>query len=103
MERFPWRGHLGLHLLEDVIKVISRSRSTLVFTNTRAQCEIWFQQLMEAQPAWAGKMAMHHGSMNKETRLWVEEALRHDRLKLVVVLPVWIWGWTLVPLKVAYR
>ena len=84
MERFPWRGHLGLHLLEDVIKVISCSRSTLVFTNTRAQCEIWFQQLLEAQPAWAGKMAMHHGSMNKETRLWVEEALRHDRLKLVV-------------------
>ena len=73
-----------MHLLEDVIKVISRSRSTLVFTNTRAQCEIWFSALLEAQPAWAGKMAMHHGSMNKETRLWVEEALRHDRLKLVV-------------------
>ena len=29
MERFPWRGHLGLHLLEDVIKVISRSHDLL--------------------------------------------------------------------------
>ena len=54
-------------------------------------------------PAWAGKMAMHHGSMNKETRLWVEEALRHDRLKLVVCTSSLDLGWTLVPLKVAYR
>lgn len=84
MERFPWRGHLGLHLLPEVVKVVRRSRSTLVFTNTRAQCEIWFQRLLDAHPDWAGQMAMHHGSMNKETRLWVEEALRNDALKLVV-------------------
>ena len=84
MERFPWRGHLGLHLLPEVVKVVWRSRSTLVFTNTRAQCEIWFQRLLDAHPDWAGQMAMHHGSMNKETRLWVEEALRNDALKLVV-------------------
>ena len=84
MERFPWRGHLGLHLLSEVVKVVERSRSSLIFTNTRAQCEIWFQQLLEAHPDWAGQMAMHHGSMNKETRLWVEEALRNDRLKVVV-------------------
>ena len=84
MERFPWRGHLGLHLLPEVVKVVQRSRSTLVFTNTRAQCEIWFQRLLEAHPDWAGQMAMHHGSMNKETRLWVEDALRNEALKLVV-------------------
>ena len=84
MERFPWRGHLGLHLLSEVVKVVERSRSSLIFTNTRAQCEIWFQRLLEAHPDWAGQMAMHHGSMNKETRLWVEEALRNDRLKVVV-------------------
>ena len=72
MEKFPWRGHLGLHLLEDVVKIINQSRSTLIFTNTRAQCELWFQALMHKHPEFAGEVAMHHGSINKETRIWVE-------------------------------
>ena len=42
MERFPWRGHLGLHLLEEIVPIINNSKTTLLFTNTRSQCEIWF-------------------------------------------------------------
>lgn len=84
MERFPWRGHLGLHLLPQVLKIVERNRSTLIFTNTRAQCEIWFHRLLEANPALAGNMAMHHGSIDKKIRLWVEEALREEQLKVVV-------------------
>ena len=84
MERFPWRGHIGLHLLPQVIALVNKKQSTLLFTNTRAQCEIWFQKILEAVPDWAGQIAMHHGSMDKKTRLWVEDALRHNQLKLVV-------------------
>ncbi|MGB2397743.1 MAG: ligase-associated DNA damage response DEXH box helicase [Flavobacteriaceae bacterium] len=84
MERFPWRGHLGLHLLPQVLKIVEKNRSTLIFTNTRAQCEIWFHRLLEANPALAGNMAMHHGSIDKKIRLWVEEALREEQLKVVV-------------------
>lgn len=84
MEKFPWRGHLGLHLLEDVVKIINQSRSTLIFTNTRAQCELWFQALMHKHPEFAGEVAMHHGSINKETRIWVENAIRNESLKACV-------------------
>ncbi|APG60615.1 ligase-associated DNA damage response DEXH box helicase [Christiangramia salexigens] len=84
MEKFPWRGHLGLHLLDEVVPIIKNSRTTLLFTNTRSQCELWFQKLMNKYPEFAGEVAMHHGSINKETRLWVEQAIRNESLKAVV-------------------
>ncbi len=84
METFPWRGHLGLRLLEDVIPIINNSKTTLLFTNTRSQCEIWFQKILEKHPEYAGEIAMHHGSINKETRVWVENAIRNENLKAVV-------------------
>ncbi len=84
METFPWRGHLGLHLLDEVIPIINQSKTTLLFTNTRAQCEIWFQKILEKYPEFAGEIAMHHGSINKETRVWVEHAIRNEELKAVV-------------------
>lgn len=84
IERFPWAGHLGLTMMEKVIPVIQSSKSTLIFTNTRAQCEIWYQKILEAEPDLAGIMAMHHGSVSKDLREWVEEALYDGRLKAVV-------------------
>ena len=84
METFPWRGHLGLHLLEEVVPIINDSKTTLLFTNTRSQCEIWFQKILEKHPEYAGEIAMHHGSVNKETRIWVEQAIRNESLKAVV-------------------
>ena len=84
METFPWRGHLGLHLLDQVVPIIKKSKTTLLFTNTRSQCEIWFQKILERYPEFAGEMAMHHGSINKETRVWVEQAIRNESLKAVV-------------------
>lgn len=84
METFPWRGHLGLRLLEDVVPIINNSKTTLLFTNTRSQCEIWFQKILQKHPEYAGEIAMHHGSINKETRIWVEQAIRNESLRAVV-------------------
>jgi ATP-dependent Lhr-like helicase len=84
METYPWRGHMGLHLIDEVAKIIKASRTTLLFTNVRSACEIWFQRLLEKYPEFAGEMAMHHGSINRETRLWVEQAIRDEELKVVV-------------------
>ncbi|WP_194851889.1 ligase-associated DNA damage response DEXH box helicase [Nonlabens antarcticus] len=84
MDKFPWRGHLGLHLMKEVVEIINNSRSTLIFTNTRAQCELWFQGLMTNFPELAGEVAMHHGSINKETRNWVENAIRNESLRACV-------------------
>ncbi|MAN59030.1 MAG: DNA ligase-associated DEXH box helicase, partial [Flavobacteriaceae bacterium] len=84
METFPWRGHLGLHLLDQLVPIIKNSKTTLIFTNTRGQAEIWFQKLLEKHPEFAGEIAMHHGSIGKDTRLWVEQAIRNESLKAVV-------------------
>jgi len=84
METYPWRGHMGLHLIDEVAKIIKQSRTTLIFTNVRSACEIWFQRLLEKYPEFAGEMAMHHGSISRETRLWVEQAIRNEELKVVV-------------------
>lgn len=82
--RFPWAGHLGLRLLEQVIEQIAAANSSLVFTNTRSQCEIWFSAILHARPEWAGSMALHHGSLDREIRDYVEGRLRAGDLKCVV-------------------
>ena len=84
MERFPWSGHLGTHLVSQVLEIVQKNKSTLIFTNTRAQCEIWFHHLLDSAPDLAGSIAMHHGSIDKKIRLWVEESLRNESLKVVV-------------------
>lgn len=84
IEKYPWGGHLGIQLLGKVIPVIKQSRSTLIFTNTRAQAEIWYQRILEEEPNLAGQIAMHHGSISKEIRDWVEDALHAEKLKAVV-------------------
>lgn len=84
MDAYPWRGHMGLHLIDEVAKIIRASKTTLVFTNVRSACELWFQRLLEKYPEFAGEMAMHHGSIDRETRQWVEEAIRREELKVVV-------------------
>ncbi|MFL9844181.1 ligase-associated DNA damage response DEXH box helicase [Flavobacterium rhizosphaerae] len=84
MDAYPWRGHMGLHLVDEVADIIKKSKTTLVFTNVRSACEIWYQALLDKHPEFAGEIAMHHGSIAKETRLWVEQAIREERLKAVV-------------------
>ncbi|MDX2221020.1 MAG: ligase-associated DNA damage response DEXH box helicase [Burkholderiales bacterium] len=83
-ERFPWAGHLGLVMLGEVIAAIEQSNSTLVFTNTRSQAELWYQGLLAAKPEWAGDIALHHGSLDLDVRRWVEGGLKSGTLKAVV-------------------
>jgi len=80
----PWAGHLGVRMAAQLLPVIHSAKSTLIFTNTRAQCEIWYRRLLECDPSLAGLIAMHHGSISKEIRLWVEEAISEGKLKAVV-------------------
>ncbi|MES2820445.1 MAG: ligase-associated DNA damage response DEXH box helicase [Pseudomonadota bacterium] len=84
IERFPWAGHLGLRMLPQVVAELDGCASTLVFTNTRSQAELWYQALLEARPDWAGLIALHHGSLAREVRDWVELSLKQGRLKAVV-------------------
>ncbi len=82
--RFSWGGHLGAQMQQPVVDEIERSSTTLVFTNVRSQAEIWYQLLIAARPDWAGLVALHHGSLDKGVREWVELGLKEGRLKAVV-------------------
>ncbi len=83
--RFSWGGHLGAQMQQPVVEEIERSTgTTLVFTNVRSQAEIWYQLLLTARPEWAGQIALHHGSLDKSVREWVEAGLKDGSLKAVV-------------------
>ena len=84
LERLPWAGHLGLKLVDQVVDVIRNHGSTLIFTNTRSQSEIWYHKLLESAPDLAGTLALHHSSIAKELRDWVETALHEGELQAVV-------------------
>ena len=84
LETLPWTGHLGIRLMDKVIPILLKSESTLIFLNTRGQAEVWYQKLLEHSPDFAGVVAIHHGSMSRETRHWVEDALYDGRLKVVI-------------------
>jgi ATP-dependent Lhr-like helicase len=84
VEKFSWAGHYGIAMAEKVAPLIQKYKSTLIFTNTRAQCELWYQRLLDIDPELAGQMAMHHGSISREIRDWVEEALYEGKIKAVV-------------------
>lgn len=84
VEKFPWSGHLGVKLIDKVIPIIEDSQTTLLFTNTRSQTELWYKQLVEKAPQFAGLIAMHHGSIDYNVRGWVEDALNAGKLKCVV-------------------
>ncbi len=84
LEKMPWSGHLGIHLLHRVVEIVKASTTTLIFTNTRSFAEIWYQKLLDRAPELSGLIAMHHGSISQELRNWVEDQLHEGKLKAVV-------------------
>lgn len=84
VSRFPWAGHLGLTLLPDVLARIEQARTTLVFTNTRSQAELWYQSIVGARLDWLTRTGLHHGSIDTKIRRRVEEGLKDGTLKCVV-------------------
>lgn len=84
IEKYPWAGHLGIRLADKIVPIIENSNTTLVFINTRGMSERWYQTLLTIAPHLAGAIALHHGSIEPELRIWVEEALHAQKLKAVV-------------------
>jgi ATP-dependent Lhr-like helicase len=84
VETYSWAGHIGIRLLPQVMDIVAKSKTTLIFTNTRSQSEIWYHAILDNYPEYAGIMAMHHGSLDNDLRSWVEQALHNEALKVVV-------------------
>lgn len=84
IETLPWAGHLGLKLAYKLLPIINKSKTTLIFINTRGQSEMWYQHLLNIEPELAGRIAIHHGSIDFELRNWIEDALHTGLLKAVI-------------------
>lgn len=84
IERFPWAGHLGTRCVGQVIEAVRSARSTLIFTNTRSQAELWFRRLLTDAPDLLGQMAIHHGSLDRKLRARIETMLGEGKLRCVV-------------------
>ncbi len=84
IETLPWAGHLGLKLAYKLLPIIEKSKTTLIFINTRGQTEMWYQHLLNLEPELAGQLAIHHGSIDFELRNWIEDALHTGQLKAVI-------------------
>ncbi|MGZ6037885.1 MAG: ligase-associated DNA damage response DEXH box helicase [Phenylobacterium sp.] len=81
--KVPWAGHTAQHAMQEVYDVITRSKTALVFVNTRFQAEFAFQELWRLNEE-ALPIALHHGSLAAEQRRKVEAAMARGELRAVV-------------------
>ena len=79
----PWSGMNARYAAPAVLAAVREAKTAIVFINTRAQAELFFQAL------WAVNeddlpIGLHHGSLARETRQKVEAAMGAGELRAVV-------------------
>ena len=84
IDGFPWAGHLGLRMYEELVAVLNPGISTLLFTNTRNQSERWHQCLRFACPEMEGALALHHSAIDRGERESIEAAVKAGEIRWVV-------------------
>lgn len=82
-DRVPWTGHSGRYAAGQVMAEIERHRTTIVFCNTRSLAELIFQDLWKANDRQL-PIGVHHGSLDREARRKVEQAMADGRLRALV-------------------
>ncbi len=84
IDGFPWAGHLGLRMYEELVGALDSRVSTLLFTNTRNQAERWHQCLRYACPEMEGSLALHHSAIDRSEREAIEAGVKAGSLRWVV-------------------
>lgn len=84
IDGFPWGGHLGLRMYEELVAGLEPAVSTLLFTNTRNQAERWHQCLRFACPEMEGALALHHSAIDRTEREAIEAGVKAGALRWVV-------------------
>ncbi len=84
IDGFPWAGHLGLRMYENLVAALDANKSTLLFTNTRNQSERWHQCLRFACPEMEDNLALHHSAIDRTERECIEEQMKSGKLSWVV-------------------
>ena len=84
IDGFPWGGHLGLRMYEQLVAGLDPAVSTLLFTNTRNQAERWHQCLRFACPEMEDALALHHSAIDRAEREAIEARVKAGELRWVV-------------------
>ncbi len=79
----PWSGGGGRYAIPAILNEVTRHRTTLIFHNTRAQAELFFHDLW-LQNTEDLPIGIHHGSLSREQRERVEQAMTAGALRAVV-------------------
>ncbi|EPX80779.1 ligase-associated DNA damage response DEXH box helicase [Litoreibacter arenae] len=79
----PWSGGGGRYAIPAVLEQVKQHNTTLIFHNTRAQAELFFHHLWLANEDKL-PIGIHHGSLAREQRVKVEQAMVEGRLKAIV-------------------
>ncbi|MEE4209095.1 MAG: ligase-associated DNA damage response DEXH box helicase [Parvularcula sp.] len=82
-DQIPWSGHSGRHAFDAIYEQIRSHTTTLIFTNTRSQAEVCFQELWRMNED-SLAIALHHGSLAREQRERVEAAMADGSLRAIV-------------------
>jgi ATP-dependent Lhr-like helicase len=82
-ERIPWAGHMASYAMKEIYEELRKNKMSIVFVNTRAQAELVFQNLWKHNDADL-KIALHHGSLERELRRKVETKMAEGALDCVV-------------------
>lgn len=79
----PWAGNGAHYAIPAILEQVKLHKTTLIFHNTRAQAEIFFHRLWllntEDLP-----IGIHHGSLSREQRDRVEQAMVDGKLRAIV-------------------
>ena len=81
--RVPWSGHAGAYAIPQVMQQIRSNRMTLIFCNTRFLAELTFQKLWDINDETLA-IGIHHGSLSREARRKVENAMASGRMRALV-------------------
>ncbi len=81
---YPQSGFSGKRLICELARLVTKNRTTVVFTNTRSGAEASTYWLHQNLPELAGQIECHHGSLDRDVRQEVEDRLKRGELRAVV-------------------
>lgn len=81
--RYPMGGHNPRFAISEIYARVKDSRSVIIFVNTRAQAEVMFQQLWQANDDNL-PIGLYHGSLSRERRQKTEALIAEGKLRAVV-------------------
>ena len=81
LKNMPDYGHSVDHALSEIYDII-KNKKTIIFVNTRAQCEILYKNLFLVYPDL--KIGIYHGSLSKNIRMETEKKFKVGDINCVV-------------------